>query len=138
MLTSWSEVSTPAELSIASVLIRPPFSAYSMRPRCVTPRLAPSPTTLARKLVGVDAQRVIGAVAGLGMALVRRLDIGADAAEPEQIDVGASAVAGSARPASDASVGRCRRARSHLRATPRSIWRCARRSPPPFEISAGS
>ena len=25
MLTSWSEVSTPAELSIASVLIRPPY-----------------------------------------------------------------------------------------------------------------
>ena len=29
MLTSWSEQSTPAELSIASVLMRPPASAYS-------------------------------------------------------------------------------------------------------------
>ena len=48
MLTSWSEVSTPAELSIASVLMRPPASAYSMRPSCVQPRLPPSATTLQR------------------------------------------------------------------------------------------
>ena len=54
MLTSWSEVLTPATLSIASVMIRPPFpsgpplSAYSIRARCVTPRLPPSPTTLQR------------------------------------------------------------------------------------------
>ena len=54
MLTSWSEVSTPAELSIASVLIRPPLpdgppcSAYSIRPSWVQPRLPPSPTTLTR------------------------------------------------------------------------------------------
>ena len=33
MLTSWSEQLTPATLSIASVLIRPPASAYSIRPR---------------------------------------------------------------------------------------------------------
>ena len=32
MFTSWSEVSTPAELSMASVLIRPPAGANSMRP----------------------------------------------------------------------------------------------------------
>ena len=31
-----------------SVLIRPPVSAYSIRPRCVKPRLPPSPTTRAR------------------------------------------------------------------------------------------
>ena len=31
-----------------SVLIRPPASAYSIRPRCVKPRLPPSPTTRAR------------------------------------------------------------------------------------------
>ena len=48
MLTSTSEVLTPAELSMASVLMRPPLCADSMRPRWVTPRLAPSPTTLAR------------------------------------------------------------------------------------------
>src|SRR5207253_40934 len=33
--TSWSDMSTPAELSTASVLIRPPASAYSMRARLV-------------------------------------------------------------------------------------------------------
>jgi hypothetical protein len=48
MLTSWSEQSTPAELSMKSVEIRPPFCAYSIRPRWVRPRLPPSPTTLHR------------------------------------------------------------------------------------------
>ena len=48
MLTSWSEQSTPAELSIASVLIFPPRRANSMRPRWVSPRLPPSPTTFTR------------------------------------------------------------------------------------------
>lgn len=49
MFTSWSEVSTPALLSIASVLIRPPLRANSIRPSWVAPRLPPSPTTLARR-----------------------------------------------------------------------------------------
>ncbi len=49
MFTSWSEVSTPAELSIASVLSRTPRSAASIRPRWVKPRLPPSPTTRARR-----------------------------------------------------------------------------------------
>ena len=48
MLTSWSEQSTPAELSMASVLIRPPPRAYSTRARWVKPRLPPSPTTRQR------------------------------------------------------------------------------------------
>ena len=48
MLTSWSEVSTPAELSMASVLMRPPAWPKAMRPAWVKPRLAPSPTTLTR------------------------------------------------------------------------------------------
>ncbi len=48
MFTSWSEVSTPAELSMKSVLIRPPVAAYSIRPSWVSPRLPPSPTHLAR------------------------------------------------------------------------------------------
>ena len=56
MFTSWSEVSTPAELSMASVLMRPPAPfapkrAKAMRPAWVRPRLAPSPTTLQRKSV---------------------------------------------------------------------------------------
>ena len=49
MLTSWSEQFTPPALSIASVLIFPPFNANSIRPRCVQPRLPPSPTTRARR-----------------------------------------------------------------------------------------
>ena len=48
MFTSRSEQSTPPELSIASVFTRPPPSAYSIRPRCVTPRLPPSPITFER------------------------------------------------------------------------------------------
>ena len=49
MLTSWSEVSTPAELSMKSVFIRPPSTAYSIRPSWVKPRLPPSPTHFARR-----------------------------------------------------------------------------------------
>ena len=49
MLTSWSEVSTPAELSMKSVLMRPPRSAYSIRPSWVRPRFPPSPTHWARR-----------------------------------------------------------------------------------------
>ena len=41
--------------------------------------------------LAVDAQRVVGAVADLGMALAARLDKGADAAEQQQVDLGASA-----------------------------------------------
>ena len=48
MFTSWSDVSTPPELSTASVLRRPPAAQYSSRPFCVRPRLPPSPTTRAR------------------------------------------------------------------------------------------
>ncbi len=48
MFTSWSEVSTPAELSMKSVLIRPPARAYSIRPSWVQPRLPPSPAHSAR------------------------------------------------------------------------------------------
>jgi len=48
MFTSLSEQSTPALLSMKSVLMRPPCSANSIRPACVIPRFAPSPMTLAR------------------------------------------------------------------------------------------
>ena len=53
MLTSWSLVSTPAELSMASVFSRTPLSAASMRPSWVRPRLPPSPTTLQRNCAPV-------------------------------------------------------------------------------------
>ncbi|MNM82651.1 hypothetical protein D3C81_946850 [compost metagenome] len=48
MLTSWSEVSTPAELSMKSVLSSTPTCAASIRPSWVMPRLPPSPTILQR------------------------------------------------------------------------------------------
>ena len=48
MLTSWSEQSTPAALSMASVLSSTPFNAASTRPRWVSPRLPPS-TTMAQR-----------------------------------------------------------------------------------------
>jgi len=51
MLTSWSEVSTPAELSMKSVFIRPPSSEYSILAAWVRPRFPPSPTTRARSRV---------------------------------------------------------------------------------------
>jgi hypothetical protein len=47
-LTSWSLMSTPAELSSASVLSRTPFRAAEIRERWVKPRLPPSPTTWQR------------------------------------------------------------------------------------------
>ena len=51
MLTSWSLVSTPAELSMKSVLIRPPPREYSTRAAWVQPRLPPSPAQRARTCV---------------------------------------------------------------------------------------
>ena len=86
MFTSLSEQSTPALLSMKSVLMRPPCSANSMRPAWVMPRFAPSPMTFARSSSRVGAQRVVGRIADVGLALRRRLDVGADAAEPEQVD----------------------------------------------------
>ncbi len=87
ILTSMSEVFTPAELSIASVLSLMPRNAASMRPRCVMPRLAPSPITLQRRSLPVMRIGVVGAVADRFVGLVGGADIGADAAEEEQIDL---------------------------------------------------
>ena len=86
MLTSWSEVSTPAELSMKSVLSSTPCSAASMRPRWVRPRLPPSPTTLQRSSLPSTRNRVVGAVADVGVGLAAGLDVGADAAVPQQVD----------------------------------------------------
>ena len=73
MLTSWSELSTPAELSIASVLISTPLSAASTRPSWVTPRLPPSPTTRAAQISTVDADAVVGLVPDLAWLSVEAL-----------------------------------------------------------------
>ncbi len=68
MFTSWSEVSTPAELSMASVLMRPPASAYSTRARWVNPRLPPSPTT--RQRSSAASMRTVSLVRSPASALV--------------------------------------------------------------------
>ncbi len=68
MFTSWSEVSTPAELSMASVLMRPPASAYSTRARWVNPRLPPSPTTRHRS--SVASMRTVSLVRSPASAFV--------------------------------------------------------------------
>ena len=41
---------------------------------------------LAAQLLGVDADGVVGAVVGVGVALDGGLDVGADAAVPEEVD----------------------------------------------------
>ena len=84
MLTSWSEVSTPAELSMKSVLTSPPARAYSILAAWVRPRLPPSADHLGAQPRGVDADGVVGPVTGVGVRLGARLDVGADAAVPEQ------------------------------------------------------
>ena len=92
MFTSTSEVLTPAELSMKSVLMRPPDfrgppdCAYSTRPRCVQPRLPPSPITLARisrpsaRIASLARSRTSACDSSL------RLHVGADAAVPQQVD----------------------------------------------------
>ena len=84
MLTSWSEQSTPAELSIASVLMNPPASANSTRPICVRPRFLPDHA--ATQIAGVDTHGVVCLVAYVGVALVARLDVGADPPVPDEVD----------------------------------------------------
>ena len=96
MLTSWSLQSTPAELSIASVLISPPAQRVLDAPALGEAEVAALADDPAAQLVAVDAQRVVGAVADVGVGLRRRLDVRADAAVPQQID---RARAGSPRPA---------------------------------------
>ena len=79
MLTSWSEQLTPATLSIASVLIRPPAPLGTAAQRVLDPpalgeaevaALADDP---AAQLGAVDAHRVVGLVADVGLALVGAL-----------------------------------------------------------------
>ncbi len=86
MFTSWSDVSTPAELSMKSVLMRPPVSAYSTRPRCVKPRLPPSPTTRARTCSPFTRTRIVRPVADLGVAFACGFHVGADPTVPQKID----------------------------------------------------
>jgi hypothetical protein len=86
MLTSWSEVSTPAELSMASVLMRTPASAASMRPSWVKPRLPPSPTTLQRSSPPLTRSASLARSPTSAWLSAAGLDVGADAAVVEQVD----------------------------------------------------
>ena len=124
MLTSRSEQSTPAELSMKSVLMRPPRSAYSMRPRCVKPRLPPSATTRQRSSAPFTRTASLAGSPASALRLVARLHVGADAAVPEQIDR-AAGWRGSAR-AARACRARCR-ARPAPSGAARSTWSGASR-----------
>ena len=70
-----------------SVLMRPPHRAYSIRPRCVNPRLPPSPTTFARSSVARRRARpsFVRSPAS-ALRLFGRLHVGADPAVPQQVD----------------------------------------------------
>ena len=86
MLTSLSEQSTPAQLSMKSVLMRPPRTANSIRPRLGDGEVGAFADDLGADFVGVGPKRIVGRVADVGLGLGRRLDVRADAAEPEQVD----------------------------------------------------
>ena len=86
-MTSWSEQSTPAELSMASVLMRPPARAYSTRGASGEAQVAALGHHPAPQLGGVDSHRVVGAIADVGVGLRRRLHERTDPAVPEEVDL---------------------------------------------------
>ncbi len=57
-------------------------------PELGQPEVGPLADDLAAERFGVDPQRVVRPVAGVGVGLAFGLDVGADAAEPQQIDLG--------------------------------------------------
>ena len=72
---------------MASVLIRPPFVQYSSRAGLRQAEIAALADDARANARRVDADTIVGAIADLGVVLARRLDVGADAAVVEQIDV---------------------------------------------------
>ena len=113
MFTSWSEVSTPALLSIASVLISPPAGGVLDPAELGEAEVAALADHLGPQVGAVDADRVVGLVADVGVRLGARLDVGADAAVPQQVDRRGEDRPASARPAS--ATGRRRRGRGASR-----------------------
>ena len=136
MLTSWSDMSTPPELSMASVLRLPPrcpvFEARRLRQPEVA-AFADDPRPHRRR---VDAHAIVRAIADVGVLLGRRLDVGADAAVVEQVDLRAS---GCARITSS-PLGASSSMPSSARASALSGIAFAERSkmPPPALMSAAS
>ncbi len=70
--TSWSEVSTPAELSTASVSMRPPLWAYFDAAQLGDAQIGAFAHHLGLDLVAVDAHGIVGAVARILVGLRRR------------------------------------------------------------------
>ena len=86
MLTSWSEQLTPAHVVDRVRIDRSAAERVLDPPALREAEVAPLADHAAAQLVAVDADRVVGLVAGVGMVLVGRLDVGADAAVPQQVD----------------------------------------------------
>ncbi len=86
MFTSWSDVSTPALLSIASVLIEAAVQRVLDPAELGEAEVAAFADRAAAEVGAVDAQRVVGLVAHVGVAFGARLHVGADAAVVEQVD----------------------------------------------------
>ena len=77
MFTSWSEVSTPAELSMKSVLIRPPSPLAAELGVLDAAELGQAEVAAladarGAQLAAVDPDRVVGLVAGVRVGLRRR------------------------------------------------------------------
>ena len=134
ILTSTSEVLTPAELSIASVLSRTPLMRRLDAAALGHAEIGALADHLAVQLRAGDADGVVGAVADLIVGLVGRAHIGADAAEEQQIGLRLQDRARSPAPASPC---RSRRASSAFISGVSAISFSERgNTPPPFEISA--
>ena len=69
-----------------SVLIRPPTDRELDAPGLVDRQVGALADDLGANVARVDTERVVGRIADLRMGLVAGLDVGADAAEPEQVD----------------------------------------------------
>ncbi len=69
MFTSWSEVSTPALLSMASVLIRAAGLGELDPAELGEPEVAALADDLDAQVGAVDADRVVGLVADVGVRL---------------------------------------------------------------------
>ena len=139
MFTSWSEVSTPALLSIASVLMQPAAQRVLDAAQLGEAEVAALGDRLRqRRSRAVDAQRVVRLVADVGVALGVRLHVGADAAVVEQVDRRAQDARGSARRAcTRRRAGRCRAA-ARTSSVIGTDFAVRGYTPPPGEISAAS
>ena len=73
MFTSWSEVSTPAELSMKSVLSSTPLLRRLDAAQLREAEVAALAHHLAAQLATVDTQRVVGAIADVGVGFAAAL-----------------------------------------------------------------